>query len=143
MIDTVFKQLAMNLFRLQFLALLLLVNLKLQVQELTYFEGNNKKYGYKDQNGKIVIPATYDFAEYSFTDGLAMVRNDKKYRFIDKTGKEVIPLQYQFLNKFSEGLASVRKEHGDWVFIDKTNKTALALPYYFFVSVLGDELVFS
>ena len=48
----------------------------------------NKKYGYVDKSGTIVIPLEYDFAMY-FEKGKARVKKDGIYFSIDKTGKKI------------------------------------------------------
>ena len=55
----------------------------------------NKKYGFIDKTGKIVIEPQFEFAN-DFVEGLALVsiRNDElKSGYIDETGKIVIILQ--------------------------------------------------
>jgi WG containing repeat len=68
----------------------------------------DKKFGYIDLNGKIVIPAQFDLAE-KFSEGLAKVTIGKKCGFIDRNGKIVIPIQFDEdrVGGFSEGLAIV------------------------------------
>jgi hypothetical protein len=72
-----------------------------------YLEGG--KYGYQDENGKIIIPLKYDTAYDFSNNGLARVALNHRYGFIDKTGKEVIELKYDGASDFSkeEGLAIV------------------------------------
>lgn len=50
----------------------------------------NGKYIFIDENGKQIVPGTYDFAR-CFKDGLAAVYKDGKAGYIDTTGKLVIP----------------------------------------------------
>ena len=104
-----------------------------QAQELNSFKADNGKYGYKDQNGKVIIAPKYDIASYDFNEGLARVSLDNKFGFIDKTGKEVIPMQYNNALYFSEGVAAVQKDT-TWIYIDKANNTVLTLPNYIYVS---------
>ncbi|WEK53593.1 MAG: WG repeat-containing protein [Candidatus Cohnella colombiensis] len=64
-------------------------------------------YGYIDRYGEIIIPYQYHEA-YSFSDGLALVKNDKHYQYIDKSGQVVIDASKYISGKsFSEGLAAV------------------------------------
>ena len=47
--------------------------------------------GYADEKGNIVIPLTWEDADY-FSEGLAGVQDSKgNWGFIDETGKLVIP----------------------------------------------------
>ncbi|HEE9620303.1 TPA: WG repeat-containing protein, partial [Campylobacter coli] len=49
----------------------------------------NRKYGFMDKNGKIVIEPKFDSIS-SFREGLAKVGLNGKYGLIDKSGKIVI-----------------------------------------------------
>jgi hypothetical protein len=77
-------------------------------------EKDNKRFlGYFNKSGKIVIPATYDFAQ-PFSEGLAFVMKDNKAFFIDKTGTRIIENSkigyagyYLWGTKFADGLANV------------------------------------
>lgn len=66
----------------------------------------DRKYGFIDQTGKVVIPLNYDWA-WSFNEGLAIVSQNDKYGFIDNTGKVVIPLKYDKADSFYNGVAGV------------------------------------
>lgn len=104
----------------------------------------NKKYGFADTNGNIVVPFIYDRAE-DFSEGLAHVGINSKENgliinsgYIDNTGEYVIPLKYTFdymkawdywrQSRFSEGMALVRYVHplfgtsDEEFFIDKKDK---------------------
>lgn len=88
---------------------------------------SEKKYGYIDKGGNIIVDPQFDFAD-PFSDGMARVTVDHKVGFIDKTGKMVITPQYEAANSFSEGLAPVKIDK-KWGFIDKTGKPAIAPQY--------------
>jgi hypothetical protein len=77
------------------------------------------KYGYIDENGKMVINPTYEDAR-DFSEGLASVcagagcylgtqnkGKEKKWGFIDKQGNTVIPFQFESAFEFHEGFAPV------------------------------------
>ncbi|MBN2571704.1 MAG: WG repeat-containing protein [Ignavibacteriales bacterium] len=53
------------------------------------FIRKNKKYGYIDKTGKIVIKPQFEWPS-NFSEGLAYVRKNGKYGFIDKSGKILI-----------------------------------------------------
>ena len=78
----------------------------------------DKKFGYIDRNGVIVIPAQFKRAE-NFSDGLARVMIGEKSGFIDRNGKIVIPIKFDEnrVGDFSEGLARVEID-GKHGFID-------------------------
>ena len=93
----------------------------------------DRKCGYKDKNGKLVIAAEYSVAEY-FRNGFARVEkfegNERKIGFIDKTGKVVVPLIYTNANAFfTEGLVGVVKDNRSWGFVDETG--AVVIPFFY------------
>ena len=90
----------------------------------------NRKWGFIDKTGKVVIAFNYDDAK-DFSEGLAAVKLNGKWGFIDKTDKVVIPFKYKDANQFSEGLAPVR-------FIDKNDWKKLVAS-----TVLFTPLVYS
>lgn len=94
----------------------------------------NKKYGFIDKTGKIIVEPKFDFAN-DFVENLALVgiRNDDfKSVFIDRTGKVVISLETG-ASDFSEGLSAFGvgefTMHGGgnhkFGFIDKTGKRVI------------------
>ncbi|MFA7686346.1 MAG: WG repeat-containing protein [Moheibacter sp.] len=88
----------------------------LQAQELKPFEDENGKYGYKNNEGDVVIIPKYDHAE-DFSEGLAVVGlnfktssgwYDTKYGYINESGEEVIQIIYVYASDFKNGTASVQ-----------------------------------
>jgi serine/threonine protein kinase len=71
-----------------------------------YFE-ENKKYGFKNSNNEIIIPAKYDFAAPQFNEGVTLVKMNGKYGYIDIKDNLVIPLKFENAHYFTEGLAWV------------------------------------
>lgn len=47
-----------------------------------YKDTKNNKYGYKNENGKVVIEPKYDYA-YAFNENRAVVQIDLKYGYIN------------------------------------------------------------
>lgn len=81
-------------------------------------------WGFRDINGKEVIPATY-LQVLDFSDGMAAVCGKvgevEKWGFIDTTGKLVIPLTYTIQPKsFSDGYAVIANKEKEQFYIDKT-----------------------
>ena len=99
------------------------------------------KYGFKDYEGKLVIPHQYHFA-HDFSDGMAIVVNEAgQVGYINTKGELAIPYQYGTMaesdgNDFHEGLCAVQVDDAhEWCsYIDKTGK--LAFPGVF--SLYGD-----
>ena len=85
------------------------------------------KYGFKDSNDKIVIPAKYDGA-YDFSEGLAPVLSDGKWGYIDEKDNLVVPFKYDAAFLFNENLAAV-KLNGKTGFIDMKGREVIALKF--------------
>lgn len=97
-------------------------------QNLVSFEKKGK-YGFKDQNGNVVIDAKYKDAQ-EFSEGLAAVKLKDKWGFLDETGKEVISFYFVDVKPFSEGMAMARFSYTEKAgFID--NKGISVLPFEF------------
>ncbi len=89
----------------------------------------DKKWGYVDMTGQIVIEPQFDYAAGFTSEGLALVSEGGEYGYIDKTGKFVISPQFQRAESFSEGLALVLFSDGTTGYIDTTGgRTAITLP---------------
>lgn len=83
------------------------------------------KWGFRDQNGNIIVEPKYDIVR-DFKDGVAAVcikgtgYRDYKWGFIDKSGREVIPLTYSIMpSDFDSGLSLVLTKNGEAYIIDK------------------------
>lgn len=95
------------------------------------------KSGFINQEGKEVIPLTFDayFDEYSdagwvagcnpFVEGVSIVRLNGKYGAIDEQGNEIVPYIYDEIWDFSEGFA-VAKIGDKWGYIDKKGNNTLS-----------------
>jgi len=94
------------------------------------FDINKNRCGFKNINGKIIIPPIFITAQ-NFNEGLAavLVENENngtsKWGFIDVNGELIIPAIF---NKqptpFCHGYSSVIKSDGSVVMIDKNGKVA-------------------
>ena len=93
---------------------------------LVLFKYKNK-YGFLDENNKLVIPAEYEDAN-SFSEGLATVKKNGKYGFINRSETLVVPYQYEHARSFDEGLAIV-KQNGRLGFINKLGKIVIPIKY--------------
>ena len=88
-----------------------------------YFKVAERKWGFINVEGKVVIPAQYDDIK-DFGDGLAAVKIDNKWGFINKEGELVIPCQFDRADSFSEGLAAVCRNN-KWGFINTEGKNVI------------------
>jgi hypothetical protein len=66
----------------------------------------NKKWGYIDTTGAIIIPIKYTEAE-SFSEGYGRVRMGHKWGLYDKTGREIIKPTFSMIGPFEKGKAKV------------------------------------
>ncbi len=107
-------------------------------QSLQPFRSINRKWGYKDAAGKIVVPPKYEFEAHPFADGVAIVRNSglKGYGIIDAAGNEVVSPQYNYAFDFVNGMAKVcvggtdvYGTGGKWGFIDTRGKVVIPIQY--------------
>ncbi|NDV65069.1 WG repeat-containing protein [Bacteroides sp. 224] len=69
----------------------------------------NRKYGFIDVNGKIVLPLIYDRAE-PFLHGITVVEYNKKYGLINRKGEFIVPAK---AHNYSITRISKRKYHLD------------------------------
>ena len=83
------------------------------------------KYGYVDENGKIVIPYQWKYAN-KFREGLASVSNDQNYwGYINKEGQVVIPCKWKSAGSFYDGLAPVTNNQSLYGFINKEGQIVI------------------
>ena len=96
----------------------------------TPFKGDNGKYGFKDENGNVVIPCKYAEVHLDgFREGFCAVKKNvkKDWGFIDSYGKEITPYKYFYVNSFHEGLCYVSTLLSGSGFIDGSGKLVIRL----------------
>lgn len=64
------------------------------------------KWGFKDKNGKEVIPPIYDEV-FNFKEDVACVERKELFGYITRDNEMIIPYKYEWASSFSEGLACV------------------------------------
>lgn len=83
---------------------------------------NNRKFGYMDLEGKMVINPQFDSAT-PFVGDKACVKANDSWGVIDKSGKYVINPQFESIEIASDDMYAVRVKGGDkWGFCDKNGK---------------------
>jgi len=93
------------------------------------YEDETEKMGFKDKDGKIIIPASWDWVG-EFHEGLAVVSDNKdKWGCIDIQGNLVVPCIWDTCGFFSEGLAFVEKD-GKFGYINKSGEVVIPLMWY-------------
>lgn len=95
--------------------------------QLVLFE-QNKKWGYMNENGRVVIEPQFIIAHDFSPEGIAAVvdgehsmRTGGKWGYIDKKGQIVIPLAFENASNFENGQARVEL-NGESLYIDKNEK---------------------
>ena len=63
-----------------------------------------KLWGYRDQQGKIVIDAQYEAASF-FSEGFAAVRNNRKIAYINTAGNPITAFEFDLARPFKNGFA--------------------------------------
>ncbi len=86
--------------------------------------GDDLRYGFINKDGRFKVPAEYEAATGSFSEGLAAVKKDGKWGYVDQTGAVRVRFTYDAAADFSEGLAAVCI--GElWGYITKTGAMAI------------------
>ncbi|WP_114166970.1 WG repeat-containing protein [Exiguobacterium sp. TNDT2] len=91
----------------------------------------NGKYGFADQNGKIVVtPSYYGATEYSEHRAIVskMVKGKRYDQMIDTNGK-VISKSYQMIGQIAPGGVPFEDAHGKWGYLDLNGKVIVAATY--------------
>lgn len=91
-------------------------------------QDDNRKCGYVDIRGRLVIPCIYDEG-WPFFNGLARVQKKRRIGMIDKSGKEVIPCVWKAMTDCYEGLIGVKGEDEKAGFIDADGNVAIPLKW--------------
>jgi hypothetical protein len=122
------------------------------VEDLAFVRNKQKKCGYINKAGEVVIPLEYEdnnnghFVFPFFSEGLAALFKSGKLGFVDKAGNVVIDFQYDYAYTFQDGLCGVRKDGLDGVcygFINKCGEEVIPLRYdwvYYFSEGLAPAM---
>jgi hypothetical protein len=109
--------------------LLLLIGFSAKAQELESFEDKNGKWGFRDNNKKIIISAKYDEINSNyFLDGRVAVKLNEKWGVIDSLGNEITIFKYNDITCFNDGIAGV-KLNDKWGAINKSGKEIVPIIY--------------
>jgi len=88
--------------------------------------GKDKKFGFMDKSGKILIPIEFKQAG-NFSDGMAAVLVDGKWGYINTGGNMVIEPQFDRVKAFNSGIALV-ESNKNWFYIDKSGNPLDSFP---------------
>ena len=94
------------------------------------------KWGFKDENGKTVIPPIYNEA-LNFKEDMAAVEMNGLFGYINRENELVVPYKYDTAGSFSEGWANVSlgEKCG---YIDQTGKETVPFIYDAATSFTGE-----
>lgn len=86
-------------------------------------------YGMLDENGKVLIPAKYDWMEFVDKDLISVSVNEGSLEgLFDINGKQIAELKYMLIGQFYDGFSNVRKED-EYGYIDRNGKEFLMGKY--------------
>jgi hypothetical protein len=88
----------------------------------------NRKWGFIEQRGKIVIKPQFNYAHDFFEERAAFKASNGKWGFIDPNGKVAIQPKFDKVDSFYEQRSAVHIE-GKWGFID-TNGNFIIEPHF-------------
>lgn len=95
--------------------------------------GSDKKVGFIDESGRVVVEPRYDSAR-DFSEGLAFAWGGGFLGFIDRDGKEVFKIDNLAVGDFHDGLASIGLRAAwppEGGYIDRSGRLAIKGPYAF------------
>lgn len=101
---------------------------------------SDRKYGYIDRTGRLVIAGGYDLAD-RFSDGLAVVQIGDgacraRYGYIDQDGEPVVPLKLTSASAFRDGVAVVHRRGKRWrgtsLIVNRDGEIVRELPHLSF-----------
>ena len=103
------------------------------VDEESIVVARDNKYGYIDQNGTVVIPLKFDFAEELdlFEDpatGLLKVKLNGKYGALNRRGEVVIPFEYDGMGHLGYELIIVKNDD-KYGYVNREGKVIIPLQY--------------
>lgn len=114
----------MGFFKLWMVVILFLCDSTLSAQERF---SENKKWGLKDQSGRVITPAKYTNIGY-FKDGYAVVSIYDKKGMVDSTGELILPVEYTNIRSVVNGMACIEQQ-GKWGVVNTRGKEILPVRF--------------
>ncbi|MDR1895526.1 MAG: WG repeat-containing protein [Prevotellaceae bacterium] len=110
--------------------------------ELTPKRGKNRKYGFSDEQGNIVIPCIYEKVS-PFGEGLAIAVDKEKGRrkYIDSTGRVMLNIACDSATIFEYGIAFIRQQE-KWGAINKEGNLVAPCIYDYYSSRYENKIFF-
>jgi hypothetical protein len=91
-----------------------------------FYDENSGDYGYKNEQGQIVIAPVYDEAE-EFKHDVAIVRSGDHYGLIDESGKTILPVEFDTLYVYNYGWVQATKNKTEYLY-NSQGEQLLQLP---------------
>lgn len=91
----------------------------------------NNKFGFIDENAKLVIPLDYDIVS-GFEGGYAIAKKEGKFGCLNPTGSAAIPIIYDGIGQPAFGVVRVKKgrgRSGKWALFSMNNKSLTEFIY--------------
>lgn len=94
-------------------------------------QGENKKWGYVNVEGRLVIPLKYDYVS-NFNGGFATARLDDKFYIINKNGNETLINDPDIteVKEITENLAPFRRKDKSMGFVDTKGAVVIKGQFY-------------
>ncbi len=132
----IWATLALVLIGLSVIALLILANIQLRVQQRTHLfmkdltpvkitVGESTAWGYLNDAGTLAIPAVYEQALPFAQNGLAAVKKNGAWGYVNKKGEEVIACTLEDTLGFDDDALAPAKLYGAWGYIDKKGEFSI------------------
>lgn len=93
-----------------------------------------------DKAGKQAVPGNYQFLDYSFSEGLAVVEKDRKKVVINKKGDVVATVDPSWELPFQYGFAKAKNAHLQYGVVNLKGKLVLPIAYDH-ITILSPNLV--
>ena len=102
-----------------------------------FYDDKTNKSGFKDTDGKIVIPAQFDVVDSWFTDGITRAKINEKWGLIDEKGNFVVSTIYDYIARASDS-TWVYKNKGKYGFL-KNNGDVLIPARFDFAGEMSEN----
>lgn len=89
---------------------------------------NQGKFGFADENGKLIVGYKYSYIGSFDENGLALVMKGSKCGMINRDGVEILPAIYDNITEFDHGVAQIKK--GKKVGLIDANARIILKPTY-------------
>lgn len=122
----------------KFVTILILCTSSLIAFSQTYrsFQENGK-YGFKDENEKVIISPQYEYA-FDFVINKAVVKNNGRWGFINTNNQVLTSFEYKKCANFMKDVALIQKESG--IGLLNSSGDVVVEPVYDAIEILDNEL---